>query len=64
MEISSIQQVYKSGNASVIVIPQKVINILEIEEGDYLNITINEVVKTKKKTKTEEKEKKRKLPEL
>ena len=76
--IKSVQKVSRSGNALIVNIPVKVIEILGVQLGDYLNIDWGEVIKVPKKTKkiqkkkeikenTEEKEEEKEeeeLPEL
>ena len=54
MGLSSVQKVSRSGNALIVNIPHKIVEIMGIDLGDYLQINWGEIVKKNnpKKNKT------------
>lgn len=58
MTLQSVQKISRSGNALIVNIPQKIVDIMQLKMGDYLNIDWGEKIEnpTKKVPKRIKKE--------
>lgn len=63
-EVVNIQRVGRTGRALIIYVPKKVCDVMDIEEGDYIEVIFSRILKKSDKKKIEKKVIKENIEEL